>query len=65
MCNETPEEYYEFVNTAYWRTCSLLLEETVRNGFLTKMQWLSVLRRETGETLRHLDLAISSVIQGM
>ena len=33
MSNDTPDEYYDFVNTAYWRTCSLLLEETVRKGF--------------------------------
>ena len=33
MSNDTPDEYYDFVNTAYWRTCSLLLEETVREGF--------------------------------
>ena len=32
MSNDTPDEYYDFVNTAYWRTCSLLLEETVRKG---------------------------------
>ena len=35
MSNDTPDEYYDFVNTAYWRTCSLLLEETVREGFRT------------------------------
>ena len=34
MSNDTPDEYYDFVNTAYWRTCSLLLEETVRKGSL-------------------------------
>jgi len=33
MSNDTPDEYYDFVNTAYWRTCSLLLEETVRTSF--------------------------------
>ena len=42
MSNDTPDEYYDFVNTAYWRTCSLLLEETVRKGFIAVSRMFSV-----------------------
>ena len=41
MSNDTPDEYYDFVNTAYWRTCSLLLEETVRKGFIAVSRMFS------------------------
>ena len=42
MSNDTPDEYYDFVNTAYWKTCSLLLEETVRKGFIAVSRIFSV-----------------------
>ena len=45
MSNDTPDEYYDFVNTAYWRTCSLLMEETVRKGFPDRfIKWVASTR---------------------
>lgn len=65
MSNDTPDEYYDFVNTAYWRTCSLLMEETVRKGFPDRfIKWVASTRwsfgpiGKTHSTLRYTRLRV-------